>query len=93
MEMWPTYKARGEWRFILLHYGIVRGTILFAVAAGPLLPTVSFTTATGMIIFASIIPLVLLLLYTGNETWVSCEQDYEIQILREAAERTRIGTN
>jgi hypothetical protein len=93
LDTWSTHRARGKWRFIFIHYVFIRGLILLVVFAGPMLPSFVFTTLTVTIIGASIIALVLLLIYLGHETWTTCEQDYEILVLRQAAQQARIASN
>ncbi len=93
LETWQAHKARGKWRFIFTHYVFVRGIILLVVTAGPMLPSLTLTTNTAAIILASIVSLVLLLVYLGHEAWIRCEQDYEILQLRQAAQQSRIASN
>ncbi len=93
LETWATRRSRGKWFFVLTDYVLIRGTILFVAAAGPMLPTLTFTTYTVSIILASVVVLALLLTYLGHEAWTACEQDYAVQVLRQAAEQSRIESN
>lgn len=93
LETWDTRRSRGKWHFVLTEYVLIRGAVLLLVIAGPMLPTITLTASTAGIILASIIALALLLMYLGSEAWTACEQDYEIQILRQAAEQSRIESN
>lgn len=93
LETWSIRRSRGKWHFILTEYVLIRGSILFVVTAGPLLPMLRFTETTAVILFASIVTLALLLIYLGYEAWTRCDQDYEIQVLRRAAEQLRTERN
>ena len=93
METWSLRRSHGKWRFILTHYVLIRGVILFLTVAGPMLPALAFNNSTFITLFASILVLVLLLAYLGHEAWTECEQDYGVELLRQAAERSRIASN
>ena len=93
LESWPHHRSRGKWRFILTHYVLIRGTILFMLFAGPMLPSIKLMMSTGIIILASAALLALLLMYLGHEAWTKCEQDYEVQMFRQAAEQSRVAAN
>lgn len=93
LETWSIRRSRGKWPFILTEYVLIRGIILFLVTAGPMLPTLILTKYTASILLASIVVLALLLVYLGYEAWTRCDQDYDIQVLRQAAEQSRIERN
>jgi hypothetical protein len=41
------------------------------------------------ILLLAFIPLALILSYLGHEEWVMCEEDYQVLVLRQAAEQAR----
>ena len=93
LETWSIRRSRGKWHFILTEYVLIRGIILLVLTAGPMLPTLIITELTASILLATIVVLALLLIYLGYEAWTQCEQDYDIQVLRQAAEQSRIERN
>jgi len=93
LETWSIRRSRGKWHFILTEYVLIRGTILFVVTAGPMFPILILTKLTASILLASVVVLALLLMYLGYESWTHCEHDYDVQVLRQAAEQSRIERN
>ncbi len=93
LETWSIRRSRGKWHFILTEYVVIRGIILLVFAAGPMLPTLIFTKLTVSILLASIVVLALLLIYLGHESWIRCQEDYDVQVMRQAAEQSRIERN
>jgi hypothetical protein len=93
VETWPVQRARGKWHFILTHYVLIRGSALVAAVVVPALPSLILTKETFLIIGGSLAVVALLLMYLGHESWTECEQAYEVQILRQAAEQSRISAN
>jgi len=93
LETWTTRRSRGKWLFVFTEYVLIRGAVFFVAVAGPMLPTLTLTTYTVSILLGSVAALILLLTYLGHESWTACEQDYAVQVLRQAAEQSRIESN
>ena len=93
LESWSFRRAQGKWRFILTHYVLIKGTIIYLAVSAPMIPALVFTTENLMIILSTIVLLAFLMVYLGHEVWTQCEEDYTIKVLREAAERSRIASN
>lgn len=93
LETWAARRLGGKWLFILTQYILIRGSLIFAAFIGPMLSRSVITKQTMMIVFVSLIPFVALMTYLGHESWRECEADYEVQVLRDAAERSRAVSN
>jgi hypothetical protein len=93
LETWSVRKTAGRWRFIITQYVLIRGSALTAAVVVPALPTLILTTDTLFVILATLVVLVLLLIYLGYESWTECEEDYRVHLLRQAAEQSRISSN
>jgi hypothetical protein len=93
LENWPLWKSRGKWRFVFTEYVLIRGAVIYLAIAGPMLPAIALTMYTVGILLISVVALAALLAYLGSEAWAECEQNFEIQGLRKAAEQSRIESN
>lgn len=93
IENWPARRARGKWYFVLTEYVLIRGALIFFAIAGPTLPTVKFTSATVGVLFVSLVLVMALFGYFGLEAWASCEKEYLVRSLRNAAAQSRIESN
>ncbi len=93
LETWAVRRLQGKWLFILTQYILIRGSLIFAAFIGPMLSRSVITKQTLMIVFIFLIPFVALMTYLGHESWTECEGDYEVQVLRDAAERARAVSN
>jgi hypothetical protein len=93
METWQVWKSRGKWQFILTNYVLIRGGIIFLAVSAPMLPMLILTAYTVGLIIVSFAALAALMIYLGYEEWNKCEEDYKIQMFRDAAEQARIAGN
>jgi hypothetical protein len=93
LETWSVRRLRGKWHFILTHYIFIRGALILAAVVGPVFPMLVFTNETLLTICVSLVAFAALMTYLGHESWTECEQDYEVQVLRQAAEQSRIARN
>ncbi len=93
LDTWSMRRVRGRWSFILIQYLVVRGSLIFAAFAGPMLLQPPMTNQTTTIIPAFSFLLIVAMIYLGNESWKECERDYEIQTLRNLAQQTRTASN
>lgn len=93
LENWAVRRTKGKWFFVLTEYALIRGAIVFFAIAGPILPTLRFTSATIGALMSAGAVIVAIYVYLGNEAWKSCEKDYFVRALRHAAARSRIESN
>ena len=93
LETWSIRRIRGKWAFIVTHYIFLRGGLLFAAFVGPMFLQSPITKETLMIISVSLLVLTGSMVYLGHASWTECERDYEIKMLRGAAERMRTVSN
>ncbi len=91
MYTWAIRRVRGKWRFIITRYILLRGSILFVITMGPSYVNASLPFLFSWVTFGVVAAFVLLFAYLGYEEWSSCEEDFEIQALRLAAEQTRFS--
>lgn len=93
LESWPDRQNKGERRFILVHYILIRGLVFALAAGGPVFPSLPLTHHTLLTIFAFALAIVLLMMFLGHQAWVQCREDYRIRLLRHAADLSRAVTN
>lgn len=93
LESWASRRTRGEWFFVITEYVLIRGAVLAVAIAGPILPTIKFTPPAVSILITCVAVMILLLIYFGHESWMSCEKEYLVRALRHAAARSRIESN
>ncbi len=89
MGTWAIRRVRGKRYFILTRYLILRGAILFVITVGPSYVIAPQPLFFSWITLGAVAAFVLLFTYLGNEEWNRCEDEFEIQALRLAAEQTR----
>lgn len=93
VETWPRWQTRGKWRFILVNYVAIRGGILFLAVGAPYIPVLEYIKYTVGILLFVVIAVVLMMIFLGHEEWTKCEEDFQIQMYRRAAEQSRIAGN
>jgi hypothetical protein len=86
---WGTIRAKGKTRFILFDYVLVRGGVLSAL----IILILSLKIPMSLLIICSVLPLLGVTAFAGNEVWKKCEQEYMITILKTAAEKMRVLQN
>lgn len=92
VESWLQLRSKGKWFFIITRYVLLRGSVLLIVFIGPIYSTIASTrSATVVFIFLAVL-LAFILSYLGHEEWTRCEQELEIDILKRAAEQSRISS-
>ncbi len=89
MRTWAVGRVRGKWRFIIRHYILLRGALLFIITMVPSYLNASLPFIFSWVTMGAVAAFVLLFGYLGNEEWTRCEAEFEIQALRLAAEQTR----
>ncbi len=93
MQKWSDLRSRGQFYFILTRYVFLRGFILVIILVGPLLPTLRYSALMLTILLLAFVPLIVMLSYVGHEEWILCEQDYQVMVLKQAAEESRQRTS
>ncbi|MCL4538486.1 MAG: hypothetical protein M1378_02620 [Bacteroidetes bacterium] len=93
VEAWSVRRSRGKWRFVITQYVVIRGGLLFAVFAGPMFTQPPTTGETLAFIVFSLVAFLALMVFLGSESWSQCEREYEVQLLRGAAQRIRTASN
>ncbi|MBM4162115.1 MAG: hypothetical protein FJ217_13590 [Ignavibacteria bacterium] len=89
LEHWLTLRKRGKLRFVLRHYLLLRGGILFIVLFLAFYAFIRLSVLVSIILFLTFALIVLTLFWMGLEEWKSCEEECEILALRQAAEKSR----
>jgi Mn2+/Fe2+ NRAMP family transporter len=89
MQKWNDLRNRGKWHFILTRYVLLRGSILVVLLVGPLLPALKYSALIFTVLLLAFVLLAVILSYVGHEEWMMCEEDYQVQVLRQAAEVAR----
>lgn len=92
LERWNVIRTQGKWFFIIMRFGILRALIFTTLFIGPFQVSYGIRSGNFMYIAFVIIVIELMMLYLGYEEWKSCEQEYEITCLRNAATIEKIST-
>ena len=93
MENWEIRRIHGKWIFVLTQYILLRGGLIFAAVVGPAFSRLSMSKETVATILVTLVLLAGIMTYLGYESWMQCERQYEVRVLRDAAERTRANNN
>jgi hypothetical protein len=86
---WGIIRTKGKTRFILFDYVLVRGGFLSAF----IILILSLKIPMSFLILYSVLPMLGVTAFAGNEVWKKCEQDYMIMILKTTAEKMRVLQN
>lgn len=92
LAQWNVIRTKGKWFFIIMRFGVLRSLIFMTLFIGPFLALFGIRPGNFMYIAFVIIVIELVMLYLGYEEWNSCEQEYEIICLRNAATIEKIST-
>ena len=93
MQKWDALRSRGQFYFILTRYVLLRGSIFVIILVGPLVPALDYTALVLTVLLLAFVPLAVMLAFVGHEEWIMCEQDYQVMLLRQAAEDARQRTS
>ncbi len=93
LESWSAQRRRGRLSFVISQYVLLRGGLLSVALAGPLFLQLPIRGHDLTAIFAVLVLIAVLMIYLGNESWVQCEREYEVQVLRMAAQHIRTASN
>ena len=93
MQKWSALQSRGQFYFILTRYVLLRGSVFVIILVGPLMPALDHSALVLTILALAFVPLAVMLSYVGHEEWLTCEQDYQVMVLRQAAEDARQRTS
>lgn len=88
MNNWAAIRNEGKWRFIGIRFVLVRGGIIFLLIVS-FIPKVT----PGILTLSVILPLFLVLLFAGNETWKGCESQFGIDSLRALSQKISVMKN
>ena len=86
---WNSIRIQGKVRFILIDYVLLRGGIVSLL----ILLILSTKVTIGLLVIASVIPLLGGTAFVGNEEWKYCEEQYIISTLKSAAESMKAIQN
>lgn len=92
VEAWHLLRLRGKWYFIITRYLLLRGSVLFVVLIGPMYMTLGLSTFHFDYLALVLMLFAFITLYLGQEEWSNCEREYEILIIRQAAEQERAAS-
>lgn len=93
MDTWAMRRLRGKSRFIVTHYVLIRGGVLFAAFVGPMFTRPPIMGEMMIFILSSLAACLALMVFLGRQSWTQCEREYEVMILRGAAQRIRTANN
>jgi hypothetical protein len=86
---WEIIRLNGKTRFILLDYVVIRGGSLSILIA----LIISIKVKITLIIICSILPVLGVIAYVGNEIWKQCEEHYSSAKLNSIAEKMKLLQN
>ena len=89
MLNWETIRSKGRMHFILFDYVVFRGgtiSILITII-------LSIKVTITLIIICSLLPLLGVMAFVGNEIWKQCEESYSLAKLNSVAEKIKILQN
>ena len=86
---WEEIRSQGKTRFVLFQFVALRGGTVSLL----ILLLLSSKVTIGLIILASVVPLLAAMAFVGNEEWKSCEAQYVISTLRSTGENLKALKN
>jgi hypothetical protein len=89
LNNWGEIRLQGKARFILMDYVVLRGGIISLL----ILLLLSTKVTIGLIILASVVPLLAAIAFVANEEWKYCEEQYVISTLKSMAENIKAIQN
>jgi hypothetical protein len=89
MLNWETIRSKGRIHFILFDFVFIRGGIISILITMVLSIKVMIT----LIIICSLLPLLGVMAFAGNEIWKQCEETYSLAKLNSIAEKIKILQN
>ncbi len=89
MLNWETIRSKGKVYFVLVEYVIYRGGIISVL----IVLILSIKITITLIIICSIIPLLGVIAFAGNEIWKQCEESYSSSKLNSIVEKIKISQN
>jgi len=93
VEAWYLLRPRGKWYFIITRYLLLRGSVLLVVLIGPIYLTLGLSTFHFDYLVLVLMLFIFITLYLGHEEWSNCEREYEILVIRQAAEQERAAAS
>jgi hypothetical protein len=89
MSEWANIRLKGKARFILFDYVLLRGGSISIL----IILILSLKVSITLLIICSVIPLLGVSAFAGNEVWKQCEQSYALTRLKSIAEKMKILQN
>ena len=93
IQNWSILRTHSKIYFIVTRYVLFRGIVLFILFVFPALTTVELSKVIFIAAVSGFLLLASILIYFGREEWKNCEQEYTIQVLKNAGEQARIIQN
>lgn len=89
LEKWEKIRLRGKWYFIATRYLLTRAIIVLVLMLVPLWSVLKFSGYSLLALALSYLIGILSLTFLGYQEWSTCEQEFEILLLRKTAEGFR----
>jgi len=93
IQHWSILRTKSKWYFIVTRYVFFRGIILFTLFILPGLLTVKYSNIILIASISGFLLIAIFLTYFGFEEWKNSEQEYTINLLKNAGEQVRIAQN
>ena len=89
LSRWLDHHKKGKGYFILTHYVLGRAIPILFLFSIPLFLRVDFGVDAIKLLICISVLVFNTFIYFGRQEWSSCEEDFSIQMVREAAERIK----
>jgi hypothetical protein len=89
LEKWENIRSRGKWYFIATRYLLTRAIIVLVLMLVPLWSVLKLSGYSLLALALTYLIAILSLTFLGYQEWSTCEQEFEILILRKTARRYR----
>ncbi len=89
MAHWKEIRKKGKQKFILYDFVLLRGGIISLL----LLLILSYAVTISIIIICSVIPLLGVCAFVGNEIWKQCEMHYSQKALKSVSDKMKVMSN
>jgi len=89
LAKWEKYVRRGKWNFIVTRYLVPRGIMVLLFIFLPFIGKVNLTTDSLLVLCVTAIIGLSAMAFLGYQEWSNCQQDFEIQSLKQATQRAK----
>lgn len=89
LATWEKITSRGKLNFIVTRYLFARGIMVVLFIFLPFIGKFSMTTDSLLVLCVTAVIGLSAITFLGYQEWTYCEQEFEIQSIREAAQRAK----